>query len=77
MWIDDSGMCHRRLPRFARAVFGKNSSIIRFLVNPLDKDYYRECVEIFKNLPDDATLAVDTEAEDWISLFALGINGYT
>ena len=58
MWIDDSGMCQRLLPRFARAVFGKTSSIIRFLVHPLDEEYYKECVEIFENLPEDARLSV-------------------
>ena len=42
----------------------------------LDENYYRKCVEIFHNLPDYAKLAVNSE-EDWISLFALGINGYT
>ena len=36
----------------------------------------RSCVEIFENLPDISRLPVDGE-EDWISLFALGINGYT
>ncbi|KAK1828768.1 hypothetical protein QBC39DRAFT_374367 [Podospora conica] len=62
--------------RFARAVLGKTSELIRFLARPLDENYYKECVEIFENLPDISRLSVD-DKEDWISLFALGINGYT
>lgn len=62
--------------RFAKAVLGKTSELIRFLAKPLDDKYCKECVEIFENLPDMSRLSVDSE-EDWISLFALGINGYT
>lgn len=62
--------------RLAKAVLGKTSELIRFLAKPLDGKYYKECVEIFENLPDMCRLSVDGE-EDWISLFALGINGYT
>lgn len=67
----------RIFPKFARAVFGKTSALIRFLIQPLDNDYYRECAEIFANLPDSATLKADEKEEDFISLYALGINGYT
>ena len=77
IFLNESEMCLRLLHKFTRAVLGKTSSITRFLAKSLDSDYYRECVEIFENLPEDARLPVDTEAEDWISLFALGINGYT
>ncbi|EOO01548.1 hypothetical protein UCRPA7_2941 [Phaeoacremonium minimum UCRPA7] len=73
--MDTREMCLRLFPRFAKAVFGKTSSIIRFLVQPLDEGYYRECLEVFENLPNDARLPVGEE--NWISLFALGINGYT
>jgi hypothetical protein len=45
------------------------------MVKPLNVDYYNECVEIFDKLPEDARLSVDDD--NWISLFALGINGYT
>lgn len=62
--------------RFAKAVLGKTSELIRFLAKPLDEKDYKECVEIFENLPDMSRLSVDSQ-EDWISLFALGINGYT
>ncbi|KAK5652931.1 hypothetical protein OQA88_9410 [Cercophora sp. LCS_1] len=62
--------------RFAKAVFGKSSELIRFLVEPLNAGHYKECVEVFDNLPKLQRLSVD-EKEDWISLFALGINGYT
>lgn len=57
-------------------MLGKTSELIRFLAKPLDDKYCKECVEIFENLPDMSRLSVDSE-EDWISLFALGINGYT
>ncbi|RYP73563.1 hypothetical protein DL770_007753 [Monosporascus sp. CRB-9-2] len=63
-------------PKFAKAVFGKVSDIMRFMIQPLDNGYYKEWVEVFENLPEDATLSVG-QLRDWISLFVLGINGYT
>ncbi|RYO76451.1 hypothetical protein DL762_009789 [Monosporascus cannonballus] len=63
-------------PKFAKAVFGKASEIMWFMIQPLDNDYYKECVEVFENLPEDAKLSVD-QFQIWISLFVLGINGYT
>ena len=50
--------------------------MMRFLIKPLDEEYYTECVKIFEQLPQSAQLRTDSEG-DWISLFALGINGYT
>ncbi|RYP67437.1 hypothetical protein DL769_005769 [Monosporascus sp. CRB-8-3] len=66
----------RVFPKFAKAVFGKASEIMGVMVQPPDNDYYKECVEVFENLPEDAKLSVD-QLQDWISLFVLGINGYT
>jgi len=74
-WVSPD-MCLSILHQFAQGVFGSASKIMRFLVKELDESYYRECVEIFENLPPESRLLVDAE-EDWISLFALGINGYT
>jgi len=50
--------------------------MMRFLIKPLDEEYYKECVKIFEQLPQNALFRTDREG-DWISLFALGINGYT
>ena len=74
-WVSPD-MCLSILHQFAQGVLGSASKIMRFLVKELDESYYRECVEIFENLPPESRLLVDAE-EDWISLFALGINGYT
>lgn len=62
-------------PKFSRAVFGKVSVLIRFLIKPLDAAYYQECVDIFNNIPGDAKMPVDDET--FVRLFVLGINGYT
>lgn len=62
-------------PGFAKAALGMASRITRFLVQPLDPAYYDECVRVFSSLP--ANARVSTDDEDFISLFALGINGYT
>lgn len=62
-------------PGFAKAALGMASKITRFLVKPLDPEYYKDCVKIFQNLPELAR--VSTDEEDFISLFAFGVNGYT
>lgn len=66
---------HAMFPAFAKAVLGMASKITRFLIQPLDPVYYDECVKVFRNLPEVAR--VSTDKEDFISLFALGVNGYT
>ncbi|ROW14238.1 hypothetical protein VPNG_04237 [Cytospora leucostoma] len=63
-------------PSFAKAALGMASKITRFLVQPLDPTYYDECVRVFAALPENIRLSTDDE-EDFISLFALGYNGYT
>lgn len=62
-------------PDFAKAALGMASKITRFLTKPLDPEYYQDCVKIFQNLPELARLS--TDEEDFISLFAFGVNGYT
>lgn len=62
-------------PAFAKAALGMASKITRFLTKPLDPGYYDECVKVFQNLPKEAR--VSTDEEDFISLFAFGVNGYT
>lgn len=62
-------------PDFAKAALGMASKITRFLTKPLDPEYYEDCVKIFQNLPELARLS--TDEEDFISLFAFGVNGYT
>lgn len=66
---------HAVFPDFAKAALGMASKITRFLTKPLDPEYYKDCVKIFQNLPELARLSTDDE--DFISLFAFGVNGYT
>ncbi|KAK0748606.1 hypothetical protein B0T21DRAFT_407105 [Apiosordaria backusii] len=67
-------------PDFCLAALGKASQMIRFLVKELDQEYYRDCVEILENIGPRSkivTTADDDGEKDFLSLFALGINGYT
>lgn len=66
---------HIVFPGFAKAALGMASKITRFLTKPLDPEYYKDCVKMFQNLPELARLPTDDE--DFISLFAFGVNGYT
>ncbi|RYP21887.1 hypothetical protein DL765_001963 [Monosporascus sp. GIB2] len=66
----------RRLcPGFCQAVFGKATNFLRFLVQPLAPRFYAESREVRENLDDWCKFA--TDEEDFITLFVLGINGYT
>lgn len=71
----DAWDLRRLFPKFSRAVFGKAAALVWFLVKPLDPLYYKECVDVFENIPEDARMPVDEET--FLTLFALGINGYT
>ena len=62
---------------FCRSALGKATTMIRFLVQPLDPEYYTQCVEIVENIGDDDWHKIRTDSEDFLSLFALGVNGYT
>ncbi|RYP69435.1 hypothetical protein DL771_006087 [Monosporascus sp. 5C6A] len=67
--------CRWLFPQFCEGVLGKATEVIRFLVQPLDPEYYSGCVEILKQLPSDQK--IKTDDEDFLSLFAVGVNGYT
>ncbi|KAI0125784.1 hypothetical protein BJ170DRAFT_447566 [Xylariales sp. AK1849] len=72
---EDQDWSRMRFPKFAKAVFGKATSIARLLVRNLDPAIYSEGVDIFKNLPEGEK--VETDQEDFASLFSLLVNGYT
>ncbi|KAK8137519.1 hypothetical protein PG984_003012 [Apiospora sp. TS-2023a] len=62
-------------PGFCESVFGRCSDVIRFLVETLDPEYYAFCREVYNHIPEQSRLK--TTENDFLSLFALGINGYT
>ncbi|KAI1079809.1 hypothetical protein F5B20DRAFT_153164 [Whalleya microplaca] len=61
--------------KLCSSVFAKASEMIRFLVETLDPEYYRECLDIVSQLPEDER--VKFTDQDFVSLFALGVNPYT
>jgi hypothetical protein len=61
---------------FSGAVLTKAASMTRFLVKPLNPKYYQDCLDIQANTDDNLKLALD-DPEAFITLFALGVNGYT
>ncbi|RYP83153.1 hypothetical protein DL769_001459 [Monosporascus sp. CRB-8-3] len=65
------------IPDFYEAAFGTAAKIIRFLLEALDPDHYRECREVFDNLPANRRMGLGDEGENFLSLFALGINPRT
>ncbi|KAK7910660.1 hypothetical protein PG985_013141 [Apiospora marii] len=62
-------------PGFCESVFGRCSDVVRFLVDSLDPEYYAFCRAVYDRIPEQARLK--TTDNDFLSLFALGINGYT
>lgn len=64
-------------PSFSTSVLGTAAKMIRFLVEPLDPVYFREGQEVFEGLPDDKKVPHGVRDENFLSLFALGINPYT
>lgn len=64
---------------FCPAVLGKAAEVLRLLVAPLDPDYYDLCRRIFQQLPPRHRLetATDVAEDDFLSLFAVGVNAYT
>ncbi|RYP93196.1 hypothetical protein DL770_000671 [Monosporascus sp. CRB-9-2] len=71
----DQDYPRRLFPDFCQAVFGKATNLLRFLVQPLTPRFYAESREVRENLDDWCKFA--TDEEDFITLFVLGINGYT
>ncbi|KAI5920650.1 hypothetical protein F4810DRAFT_723205 [Camillea tinctor] len=67
--------CRRLFPQFCKAVLGKATQTIRLLVKNLDPEHYEECVKVIQQLPDEER--IHTDPEDFLGLFALGVNGYT
>ncbi|RYP42693.1 hypothetical protein DL767_000062 [Monosporascus sp. MG133] len=61
--------------QFSRAALGKATEMIRFLMKPLDRAYYDEGIQILSSLTEEEKIT--TSEEDFLSLFALGVNGYT
>ncbi|RYP61941.1 hypothetical protein DL771_009948 [Monosporascus sp. 5C6A] len=71
----DQDYPRRLFPDFCQAVFGKATNLLRFLVQPLTPRFYAESREVRENLDDWCKFA--TDEEDFMTLFVLGINGYT
>ncbi|RYP11701.1 hypothetical protein DL767_011022 [Monosporascus sp. MG133] len=63
------------LPAFQKAVLGKTTEIIRFLLSSLDPGLYQEYCEVWDNVPEEQRVV--TNERDFLTLFAVGINGYT
>ncbi|KAK8018928.1 hypothetical protein PG991_008118 [Apiospora marii] len=66
-------------PHICPAVLGKATEVLRLLVAPLDPAYYDLCRRIFRQLPPRHRLetTADVEEDDFLSLFAVGVNAYT
>jgi hypothetical protein len=65
---------------FSTAVLGTATKLFRFLMKPLDPDFYEEGKQVWRNLPPEqriTTLGNNEGDEDFLSLFAFGVNGYT
>ncbi|KAK6855582.1 hypothetical protein PG995_007733 [Apiospora arundinis] len=76
-WRSFEAGCYPRkvFKGFCRSVLGRCSDVIRFLVENLDPEYYALCRAVYDQLPEDDRVA--TTDKDFLSLFALGINGHT
>ncbi|KAI1811335.1 hypothetical protein GGS20DRAFT_593292 [Poronia punctata] len=67
-------------PLFAASVLGTASRLFRLMVRSLDRGCYEEGREVWRNLPvgQRITTSVDPDnGDDFMSLFAFGVNGYT
>ncbi|RYP69894.1 hypothetical protein DL771_005837 [Monosporascus sp. 5C6A] len=71
----DQNLSMELFAQFSRAALGKATEMIRFLIKPLDRAYYDEGIQILSSLAEEEKIA--TSEEDFLSLFALGVNGYT
>ncbi|RYP01502.1 hypothetical protein DL764_006197 [Monosporascus ibericus] len=59
------------IPDFYKVAFCTAAKIIRFLLDALDQDHYRECHEVFDNLPANRRMGLGRRREKFLSLFAL------
>lgn len=71
------GFSQTLFPGFYTSVLGTAGKMIRFLLEPLDPDHFRECQEIFQGLDDSHKIPHGEGEDNFLSLFALGINPYT
>ncbi|RYP62923.1 hypothetical protein DL769_007128 [Monosporascus sp. CRB-8-3] len=71
----DQNFSMELFPQFSRAALGKATEMIRFLMKLLDRAYYDEGIQILSSLAEEEKIT--TSEEDFLSLFALGVNGYT
>lgn len=70
-------MSEELFPDFCTSVLGMAAKMIRFLLEPLDPEHFQECQEIFRGLGDAQKVPHSSREENFLSLFALGINSYT
>ncbi|RYP61581.1 hypothetical protein DL770_009758 [Monosporascus sp. CRB-9-2] len=61
--------------QFSRTALGKATEIIQFLIKPLDRAYYNKEIQILSSLAEEEKIT--TSEENFLSLFTLGVNGYT
>ena len=62
-------------PRFKRGVLGIGSDVARFLLSPIDPEYYHKCVDYFKAIPE--VKRMEVSAPDWATLVVLGVRSWT
>lgn len=72
----DQDYSEQLAPDFHKSVFGKASDTIEFMVKLLDPEYLEDCQKIFEHLPENSKVRTSS-TRDFLSLFALGINGHT
>ncbi|KAI0024321.1 hypothetical protein F4780DRAFT_768939 [Xylariomycetidae sp. FL0641] len=71
----DLDQADRLYPELYKAAFGKATRIFQLLIRTLAPGYYDEAREVWDNLGD--FYKRRSTEEDFITLFVLGINGYT
>jgi hypothetical protein len=62
---------------FSTVAFGHTSDLVRFLLQSLDPELLQEYVSIWENAPDYAKLDVKGHGDNFLTLFAVGVNAYT
>ncbi|RYP05393.1 hypothetical protein DL764_003818 [Monosporascus ibericus] len=71
----DQSVSMELFAKFSRAALGKATEMILFLMKPLDRAYYDEGIQILSSLAEEEKIT--TSDEDFLSLFSLGLNGYS
>ncbi|KAI3324321.1 hypothetical protein HD806DRAFT_65333 [Xylariaceae sp. AK1471] len=62
---------------FSTVAFGHTSDLVRFLLQSLDPELLQEYVSIWEKAPDYAKLDLKGHGDNFLTLFAVGVNGYT